>query len=93
MRTSIISWNSRSWNSISAFAPYLTFDAGLDSGTLFDLAWSMRSLRGEDIDVSTVPTLGTGYAGDQAVVWPDWAAIRRIGEGIRTGTLDEVLAR
>lgn len=80
-------------NSINAFAPYLTFDEGLDSGTLFDLAWSMRGIRGDDIDVSTVPTLGTGYAGDQAVVWPDWASIRRIGEGIRTGTLDEVLAR
>lgn len=80
-------------NSINALAPYLTFDESLDSGTLFDLAWSMRNVRGEDINVSTVPTLGTGWAGDQAVVWPDWASIRLIGEGIRTGTLDEVLAR
>lgn len=80
-------------NSIEAFAPYLTFDESLDSGTLFDLAWSMRGVRGDDIHVSTVPTLGTGYAGDQAVVWPDWASIRRIGEGIRTGTLNEVLIR
>ena len=80
-------------NSIDAFAPYLTFDQSLDSGTLFDLAWSMRDVRGGDIHLSTVPTLGTGYAGDQAVVWPDWASIRRIGEGIRTGTLDQVLGR
>lgn len=78
-------------NSIEAFAPYLTFDDALDSGALFDLAWSLRSVRGDDIQVSTVPTLGAGYAGDQAVVWPDWAAIREIGRGIRTGTLDEVV--
>lgn len=78
-------------NSVNALAPYLTFDESLDSGRLFDLAWSMRNVRGDDINVSTVPTLGAGWAGDQAVVWPDWASIRRIGEGIRTGTLDEVL--
>ncbi|TFI01564.1 LytR family transcriptional regulator [Micrococcus lylae] len=78
-------------NSVNALAPYLTFDESLDSGRLFDLAWSMRNVRSDDINVSTVPTLGAGWAGDQAVVWPDWASIRRIGEGIRTGTLDEVL--
>ena len=78
--------------SIEAFAPYLTFEQSLDNGRLFDLAWSMRHLRGEDIQMSTVPTNGTGMAGDQAVVWPDWKSIRQIGKGIRTGTLDEVLA-
>ena len=42
---------------------------------------------------STVPSVGVGNTeGGQDVVWPDWAAIGRLGEGIRTGTLGEAVA-
>ncbi|MDO5634667.1 MAG: LCP family protein [Micrococcus sp.] len=75
--------------SINSFAPYLTFDSTLDSGRLFELGWSMRNVRGSDINVSTVPTNGTGWAGDQSVVWPDWGSIRAIGRSIRTGDMSQ----
>ena len=49
--------------------------------------------RDAPIRTSTVPSVGVGNTeGGQDVVWPDWAAIGRLGEGIRTGTLGEAVA-
>ncbi|WP_404464836.1 LCP family protein [Micrococcus antarcticus] len=80
--------------SVERFAPYLTLDDSLDSGALASLAWSLRDARDAPIVTSTVPTLGVGTAGDnQSVVWPDWAGIRAIGKGIRTGGLGEVVGQ
>ncbi|MGC5048669.1 LCP family protein [Micrococcus porci] len=70
---------------VERFSPFLTLDSELGSGDLAALAWSMRNLRGSDIQTSTVPTAGVGYSADgQAVVWPDWPAIHEIGRQIRT---------
>ena len=81
-------------DAVSRFAPYLTLDESLSSGSLASLAWSMRDARDAPIVTSTVPSVGVGYTPTgEDVVWPDWAAIREIGKGIRTGTLDEALAR
>lgn len=80
---------ARVQQTVERFAPYLTLDDSLDSGTLASLAWSMRDARDAPILTSTVPNLGVGTAGaGQSVVWPDWEGIRALGKGIRTGTLD-----
>lgn len=77
---------------VERFAPFLTFDDSLGSGDLAALAWSLRDVRGDDVQTSTMPSAGAGTSDDgQSVVWPDWEGIRSVGRGIRTGTLDEVL--
>ena len=58
------------------------------------MAWSLRDARDAPIVTSTVPSVGVGYTDTgEDVVWPDWAAIARLGEGIRTGTLGEAVAQ
>ena len=60
----------------------------------WNLAWSLRDARDAPIVTSTVPSVGVGYTDTgEDVVWPDWAAIARLGEGIRTGTLGEAVAQ
>ncbi|MGW3944765.1 LCP family protein [Micrococcus endophyticus] len=84
---------ARIQDSVARFAPFLTLDDSLDSGRLASLAWSLRDARDAPIRTSTVPSVGVGNTeGGQDVVWPDWAAIGRLGEGIRTGTLGEAVA-
>ncbi|GAA3780033.1 LCP family protein [Micrococcus endophyticus] len=84
---------ARVQDSVARFAPFLTLDDSLDSGRLASLAWSLRDARDAPIRTSTVPSVGVGNTeGGQDVVWPDWAAIGRLGEGIRTGTLEEAVA-
>ncbi|WP_409480636.1 LCP family protein [Micrococcus luteus] len=84
---------SRVQAAVEEFAPFLTLDDELDSGTLANLAWSLRDARDAPIVTSTVPSVGVGYTDTgEDVVWPDWAAIARLGEGIRTGTLGEAVA-
>ena len=84
---------SRVQAAVEEFAPFLTLDDELDSSTLANLAWSLRDARDAPIVTSTVPSVGVGYTDTgEDVVWPDWAAIARLGEGIRTGTLVEAVA-
>ena len=79
-------------DSVQRFAPFLTLDDELDSGSLAALAWSLRDARDAPIRTSTAPSLGTGFTDDGAdVVWPDWAGIARLGEGIRTGSVGEAV--
>ena len=55
---------------------------------------ALRDARDAPIVTSTVPSVGVGYTDTgEDVVWPDWAAIARLGEGIRTGTLGEAVAQ
>lgn len=80
-------------DSVARFAPYLTLDDDLGSGALAGLAWSLRDARDAPIITSTVPSAGVGSTDTGAdVVWPDWEAIARLGEGIRTGTVGEAVA-
>lgn len=58
-------------------------DNGLTGGELRSLALSMRNIRGSDIEFTTAPNKGTGWAGDQSVVYLDpeagvglWTAMR-----------------
>lgn len=77
-------------DSVDAFSPYLTFDEDLGSGEIASLAWSLRDVRSADLHSFTAPTAGVGYTEDgKDVVWPDEDGLRRLGEALRTDTVDE----
>lgn len=74
---------------VDEIAPYLTIDAGMDTGYIAKLGLSMRDVRGDNISFFTSPTLGTGREGAQSVVRPDWDELAIVAEHFRTDTLDE----
>ncbi len=49
----------------------LTVDAGFGRDELKELLFDLTDLRSGDVDFVTVPTSGTGYEGDQSVVYID----------------------
>lgn len=80
-------------NMVSDFSPYMSVDSQLgESDYVADLAWSMRDVRGGDIDMFTIDNLGLGTAGSQSIVVPDYEAFTDAGEAMREGTFDEYAA-
>ena len=74
---------------VNAMGPYLTVDAGLDSGYIAGLAVELREVRADDVDLFTMPTLGTGTEGSQSVVRVDWEALEEVRAGFADDTLDD----
>jgi len=72
---------------VSAIAPYLKVDEGLNSAYLGQLGLELRSIRAEDITFFTAPTAGTGSAGGQSIVNLDWNRMPALQEAFRTDTL------
>lgn len=72
---------------VSSFAPHLTVDSELqDTDYLVDLAWSMRDVRGSDIDMFTLPNNGVGSTGSESIILADYEAFEEAGEAMREGT-------
>lgn len=65
----------------------LAVDEGWSSGELRRFAWSLRSLRSEDVAFTTVPLRGTGMEGDQSVVYLDRQAGADLWDAVRDGTV------
>jgi LCP family protein required for cell wall assembly len=69
---------------LTATAPHVTVDAGLDAASLVSLGASLRGVRPDDVDFFTVPTAGTGRSDDgQSIVLPDDAAISDLRDALR----------
>jgi LCP family protein required for cell wall assembly len=69
---------------LTATAPHVTVDAGLDSASLVSLGVGLRGLRPDDVDFFTVPNAGTGTSDDgQSVVLPDDVAISELRDALR----------
>lgn len=68
---------------VSEISPYLSVDEELDAAAAGKLAFSLRSLRGNDLTMFTLPTLGTGVSSDgQSIVIKDETAIAEIAEAV-----------
>lgn len=68
---------------VSEISPYLSVDEGLDAAAAGKLAFSLRSVRGNDLAMFTLPTLGTGTSSDgQSIVVKDEAAIAEIAAAL-----------
>lgn len=79
---------------VSDFAPNMSVDSQLsDAEYIADLAWSMREIRGGDIDVFTIDNHGLGSAGTESIIVPDFEAFEEAGQAIREGRFDEYAAR
>ncbi|WP_209559665.1 LCP family protein [Frigoribacterium sp. PvP032] len=69
---------------LTATAPYVTVDSGLDAAALVSLGFGLRGLNPDDVDFFTVPTAGTGTSDDgQSIVLPDDAAVSELGDALR----------
>ena len=79
---------------VEDFAPHMTVDQELaDSGHVAGLGWQMRSIRGSDIDMFTLPHSGLGETDGQSVVWPDEQAIDEAAEALQDGHFDDYAAQ
>lgn len=80
-------------NVVGEISPYLSVDEGFDAATAGVLALELRSIRGGDIRMFTLPNLGVGTSSDgQSIVVKDDAAVQRVGEALRSDGLGSYLA-
>lgn len=74
---------------LGATAPYITVDAALTTPAITELALSLRDVRRDDIGFFTAPTAGTGWEGDQSVVYLDWGRIAQLQQAFDEESLRE----
>ena len=80
-------------NVVSAIAPFISVDAGLDAGTLAGLGVELKDVRPNDMVMFTLPTRGIGTSADgQSVVLPDPAAIGAISAAMAGDSLGDYAA-
>lgn len=80
-------------NVVSAAAPSISVDGGLDAVTLAALAVELRDVRSRDMVMFTLPTRGTGTSTDgQSIVLPDTAAINAVATAMSLDTLEDYVA-
>ncbi|WP_342024288.1 LCP family protein [Arthrobacter citreus] len=78
---------------VSEISPYLSVDEDLNAVAAGKLAFSLRSLRGNNLMMFTLPTLGTGTSSDgQSIVVKDETAIADIAEALDNDAMAEYLA-
>ena len=79
---------------VTEFSPYLAVDNEFDAGTVASLGLSLRGVRTNDVEMFTLPTLGTGTSADgQSIVLKDEAAIADISEALDNGTVGQYLTQ
>ena len=70
-------------SAVSEIAPYLSVDEDLDAAAAGRLAFSLRSVRANNLTMFTLPTLGPGTSSDgQSIVVKDETAIAEIAEAL-----------
>lgn len=74
-------------NLVSALAPYMAVDEGLNSNYAVALGLEMRNIRVDDVSFFTMPSLGTGMEGNQSVVHVNWAEVPKIQQAFADDAL------
>ncbi len=74
---------------LDAVTRSISFDSGLSGADLRSLAFSLRSLRPESVRFLTMPVRGTGWVGDQSVVFLDPAKDAALTQALRTDRMDQ----
>jgi len=78
---------------VSAMAPFLSVDSGLNAASLTGLAVELKDVRTKDMVMFTLPTRGTGTSADgQSIVVTDPAAISAISSAMANDTLGDYVA-
>lgn len=80
-------------NVVSAMAPFVSVDGGLDAATLAGLGMELKDVRPHDMVMFTLPTRGTGRSTDgQSIVLTDPVAIKAISAAMAADTLGDYVA-
>ncbi|HEY9356893.1 MAG TPA: LCP family protein [Arthrobacter sp.] len=80
-------------NAVSAMAPFISVDGGLDAAALASLAVELRDVRPRDMLMFTLPTRGIGTSTDgQSIVLPDPGAIGALSAALAADTLGDYVA-
>ncbi|GGC94879.1 hypothetical protein GCM10011512_22380 [Tersicoccus solisilvae] len=80
-------------NAVSEFSPYLGVDRTLTSGELMGLGWKLRSVRGGDVHMFTLPNSGTSFSSDgQSIIVVDEQAVAEVGKALRDDTMAQYIA-
>ncbi|MEW9872817.1 LCP family protein [Arthrobacter sp. HS15c] len=80
-------------NVVSAMAPFISVDGGLDAATIAGLAVELKDVRPRDMVTFTLPTRGTGTSTDgQSIVLTDPVAIDALSAAMATDTLGDYVA-
>jgi LCP family protein required for cell wall assembly len=78
---------------VSEFSPYISVDSEFSGPAAAFLGASLWKVRGNDIEMFTLPSLGTGMSADgQSIVLKDEAAIAEISEAMSNGSVADYLA-
>ncbi|TAP39967.1 LCP family protein [Arthrobacter sp. S39] len=80
-------------NVVSAMAPFISVDGGLDAATIAGLAVELKDVRPRDMVMFTLPTRGTGTSTDgQSIVLTDPVAIEALSAAMAADTLGDYVA-
>ena len=80
-------------NVVSAMAPFISVDGGLDAATIAGLAVELKDVRPRDMVMFTLPTRGTGTSTDgQSIVLTDPVAIDALSAAMAADTLGDYVA-
>ena len=80
-------------NVVSAMAPFISVDGGLDAATIAGLAVELKDVGPGDMVMFTLPTRGTGTSTDgQSIVLTDPAAIDALSAAMAADTLGDYVA-
>jgi hypothetical protein len=78
---------------VDEFSPFVSVDSEFDAMAAGSLGVSLRDVRSSDVQMFTLPTLGTGTSADgQSIVLPDEAAIAEIADALQNDSLGEYLS-
>ena len=78
---------------VSEFSPYVSVDNELDAMAAGSLGVSLRDVRSRNVQMFTLPNLGTGTSADgQSIVVPDQDAIAEIAEALKADGMDDYWA-
>lgn len=74
---------------VTKFSPFISVDKSLDAGAVASLGIQLKDVRTTNVNMFTLPNLGTGTSRDgQSIVVPDYAEIQRVSEALKADTMD-----
>jgi LCP family protein required for cell wall assembly len=73
---------------VTKFSPFVSVDKSLDAATVGGLGLQLKDVRASNVNMFTLPNLGTGTSRDgQSIVVPDYAEIQRVSEALKSDAL------
>jgi len=91
LRESVWAHPVRSYHLLDTLTAHLSVDAGWSRDDMAELLVSLHGLHSDEVHYLTVPIRGTGYVGDQSVVWLDAAGNRSLWRAVRSDHVERWL--